>query len=327
VKNEFSPLVYRFQCYLGFTAEIKFNLSGLIGTYFVNTLRIFMKPLHMNISLLLLGLSTVLLGLSMLLLGPHKHITLTTDFYLISDLLPAKTFNLVAAVTFIASGFLAFLSITKKSLMPILGYLLILISIVPLGSLLSDSMWIASMGGFPVIGSGQGVIKYFALLSIGIMLTKRPLSVMLFAWLSVIPVLIVLLWIGGMKFTLIEAQGIEALVKSSPFMGWMYDFFSIQATSNIIGIYDLIAVLVLILAMYYPKFVMPAIVMSGMVFVVTQSFLLSFSGALSSDTLLSTTGHFLIKDLWFLVCLFFYYSVLKQLDQGKLLEEKTFSKL
>ncbi len=272
-----------------------------------------MKSLHMNISLLLLGLSTALLGLSMLLLGPHKHITLTTDFYLISGLLPAKVFNLVAAVTFIASAILAFLSITKDNLRSVLGGLLIAISIVPLGSLLSNSMWIASMGGFPVIGSGQGVIKYFALLSIGIMLTKRPMSLLLSAWLSIIPVLLVLLWIGGMKFTLLEAQGIESLVKSSPFMGWMYDFFSIQTTSNIIGIYDLIAVVALILAIYYPKFAMPAIVMSAMVFVVTQTFLISFSGSLSNETLLSTTGHFLIKDLWFLVCLFFYYSALKQL--------------
>ena len=93
----------------------------------------------------------------------------------------------------------------------------------------------------------------------------------------------------------------------------MYDFFSIQATSNIIGMYDLIAVAALILAVYYPKFSVPAIVMSGMVFVVTQTFLISFSGSLSNETLLSTTGHFLIKDLWFLVCLFFYYSALKQL--------------
>jgi len=272
-----------------------------------------MKPLHMNISLLLLGISTALLGLSMLLLGPHKHITLTTDFYLISDLLPAKTFNLISALTFITSAILAFLSINKGHFRSVLGYLLIAISIVPLGSLLSNSMWIASMGGFPVIGSGQGVIKYFALLSIGIMLTRRPLSVLLSAWVSIIPVLLVLLWIGGMKFTLLEAQGIEALVKSSPFMGWMYDFFSIQATSNIIGIYDLIAVATLILAIYYPKLAAPVIVMSGMVFVVTQTFLISFSGSLSNETLLSTTGHFLIKDLWFLVCLFFYYSALKQL--------------
>ncbi|PKI17848.1 DUF417 family protein [Colwellia sp. 12G3] len=269
-----------------------------------------MKPLHAKISLLLLGISAALLGLSILLLGPHKHITLTTDFYLLSDLLPAKIFNFIAAFSFIVSAIVAFLSIKQSNLRPILGYLLISISIIPLGSLLSDSMWIASMGGFPVIGSGQGVIKYFALLSIGILLIKRSFSPLVSAWISIMPVLVVLLWIGGMKFTLLEAQGIEALVKSSPFMGWLYNFFSLQATSNIIGIYDLIAVVFLILAMYSAKLMLPAILMSAMVFVVTQSFLVTFTGSLSSETILSTTGHFLIKDLWFLVCLFFYYSAL-----------------
>ncbi|KGJ94626.1 DUF417 family protein [Colwellia psychrerythraea] len=272
-----------------------------------------MKTLHLNFTLLLIGISTALLGLSILLLGPHKHITLTTDFYLISDILPAQVFNSIAAFAFISSAVLAFLSIKQHNFRSILGYLLIAISIVPLGSLLSNAMWIASMGGFPVIGSGQGVIKYFALLSIGVLLVKRTFSPLVKAWISILPVLLVLLWIGGMKFTLLEAQGIEGLVKSSPFMGWLYNFFSIQTTSNIIGVYDLIAVVMLILAIYSPKLTVPAILMSGMVFVVTQTFLISFSASLSSETLLSTTGHFLIKDLWFLACLFFYYSAVRKL--------------
>ena len=33
---------------------------------------------------------------------------------------------------------------------------------------------------------------------------------------------IVLLWIGGMKFTAYEAEGIEPLVANSPLMGWVY---------------------------------------------------------------------------------------------------------
>jgi len=271
-----------------------------------------MKSQQQNISLLLLAISTALLGLSILLLGPHKHVSLTTDFYLISALSSAKNFNIIAGIAFIFITVLSLLSIRKNSFIPILGFYLVAISIVPLGALWSDSMWIASMGGFPVIGSGQGVIKYFALLSIGLLLIKRYLSPLKSIWISITPVLIVLLWIGGMKFTLLEAQGIEALVKSSLLMSWMYNLFSLQMTSNIIGIYDIIAVILLLLAIPYPKFTYPAIIMSGMVFVVTQSFLFSFSGALSSETILTTTGHFLIKDLWFLVCLSFYYSALKQ---------------
>ncbi len=87
-----------------------------------------MKTLHLNFTLLLIGISTALLGLSILLLGPHKHITLTTDFYLISDILPAQVFNSIAAFAFISSAVLAFLSIKQPNFRVILGYLLIAIS-------------------------------------------------------------------------------------------------------------------------------------------------------------------------------------------------------
>ena len=35
---------------------------------------------------------------------------------------------------------------------------------------------------------------------------------------------VVLAWIGGMKFTAYEAMGIQPLVAHSPLVGWMYDF-------------------------------------------------------------------------------------------------------
>jgi len=47
---------------------------------------------------------------------------------------------------------------------------------------------------------------------------------------------LVLGWIGAMKFTAYEAEGIKTLVETSPFMSWMYKVLSLQATSNVIGI-------------------------------------------------------------------------------------------
>ena len=268
-----------------------------------------MKPLHLRIVLILIAISTALLGLSMLLIGPHRHITLTTDFYLLTDLLPANTSNIIAAVTFLGCAVLSILAINKANLRPWLGYLLMVISLVPLGSLFASTMWIEALGGFPVIGSGQGVIKYFALLSIAWFLIKPNLSGYQAAYISLFPVLLVLLWIGGMKFTLFEAQGIEGLVNSSPLMSWMYSLWELQTVSNLIGVYDLVAVLLLIIAIYKRELLYPALLMSGAVFVVTQTFLFSFSGSLSSATILSTTGHFLVKDLWFLANLICFYAV------------------
>lgn len=276
-----------------------------------------MKQLHPKLTLLLIAISTGLLGLSMALMGHHKHITLTTDFYGITAFLTGYIYNLLAAFSFIAVAVIACLAIKHTRLRPLLGYSLIVVSVVPLFSLLGQSMWIDSLGGFPAIGSGQGVIKYFALLSIGLLFIEIDLSAKTKQWLSAIPVLVVLVWIGGMKFTLLEAKGIEDLVLSSPFMSWMYSIWDIQTTSNIIGTYDLIAVVLLIATMFNSRLLVPAILMSGAVFAVTQTFLITWGSAFSSETLLSTGGHFLIKDLWFIANLLFFWQFSTQPKQER----------
>lgn len=270
-----------------------------------------MKKLHFTALLTLLAISLGLLGSSILLMGHHRQIALATDFFAISNLLPDVVFNQLAGLAFIAAAALSVLAIKHIELRAKLGALIIGLSIIALLPLLGSSMWIESLGGFPAIGSGQGVIKYFALLSIGIFLTKPYLESHKAIWLSAFPVILVLLWIGGMKFTLLEAKGIEGLVSSSPLMAWMYSFWDIQTTSNLIGVYDILALSLVILAIFQQKLLMPAVLMSGAVFAVTQTFFLSFSGALSSETLLTTTGHFLIKDLWFIGNLLIFTTLIR----------------
>jgi len=271
-----------------------------------------MQQLHTRLALILIAISTALLGLSMALMGHHRHITLITDFYGITPLLSGSIYNFIAAFSFIAVAAIAIFSIKYPRLSPLLGYSLIILSVIPLLSLLGQSMWIDALGGFPAIGSGQGVIKYFAILSVGLLFIKTDLPIKTKQWLSVLPVLLVLLWIGGMKFTLLEAKGIESLVLSSPFMSWMYSIWDLQTTSNLIGIYDLIAVVLLIAAMFNTRLLIPAILMSGAVFVVTQTFLFTRDGAILAESLLSTSGHFLIKDLWFIANLLFFWQFSKQ---------------
>lgn len=45
----------------------------------------------------------------------------------------------------------------------------------------------------------------------------------------------VLLWIGGMKFTAYEAEGISAFVANSPLMSWACSLFSVQGFSALLG--------------------------------------------------------------------------------------------
>lgn len=270
-----------------------------------------MKNLHYTALLILLAISMGLLGTSILLMGHHSHISMTTDFFGISELLPNMIFNSIAGIAFIIAAALSVLAIKRIELRAKLGAFIIVLSTVALLPLLGSSMWIESLGGFPAIGSGQGVIKYFALLSIGIFLTRPYLESRKAIWLNAFPVVLVLLWIGGMKFTLLEAKGIEALVSSSPLMSWMYSVWDLQTTSNLIGVYDLIALTLVILAIFNQKLLIPAVLMSGAVFAVTQTFFLSWPAALSSETLLSTGGHFLIKDLWFVANLLIFTTLLR----------------
>ncbi|WP_085296846.1 DUF417 family protein [Cognaticolwellia mytili] len=274
-----------------------------------------MKNLHYTALLILLAISMGLLGTSILLMGHHSHISMTTDFFAISELLPNTIFNSIAGVAFIIAAALSVIAIKRIKLRAKLGVFIIVLSTIALLPLLGSSMWIESLGGFPAIGSGQGVIKYFALLSIGIFLTRPYLESRKAIWLNAFPVVLVLLWIGGMKFTLLEAKGIEALVSSSPLMSWMYNVWDLQTTSNLIGVYDLIALTLLILAIFNQKLLIPAVLMSGAVFAVTQTFFLSWPAALSSETLLSTGGHFLIKDLWFGANLLIFTTLLRSNKQ------------
>jgi hypothetical protein len=50
---------------------------------------------------------------------------------------------------------------------------------------------------------------------------------------------LVLLWIGGMKFTAYEAEGIRPLVANSPLMGWVYNLMSVTAFSSLLGVVEI----------------------------------------------------------------------------------------
>src|SRR5690606_3228306 len=89
---------------------------------------------------------------------------------------------------------------------------------------------------------------------------------------------LVLLWIGGMKFTAYEAAGISGFISNSPLMSWAYSVFSVESFSALLGFTE-IAVALLIAAR--PVSVRAALVGSllatGM-FLTTLSFLLTTPG-------------------------------------------------
>lgn len=111
---------------------------------------------------------------------------------------------------------------------------------------------------------------------------------------------IVLGWIGAMKFTTYEAQGIETLVKTSPLMSWMYKFLSLQATSNVIGVTEICAAILIAIRHLSPKLSAVGSVLAVFTFLATLTFLFSLPGweeSLGGFPALSGSGGFLLKDV------------------------------
>lgn len=244
-----------------------------------------------------ISLSFALLALSSFA-GVDAGLVKILGFYQLNKEADLPLIRQLSSILFGLLALLPWLTLRFESLKKPLALLLLLCAIPPLVSLTGSIHWIDSLGGFPAIGSGQGIIKYAALLALAWYFWRPESKVQ--HWVQYAPVALVLLWIGGMKFTQIEAEGIADLVQSSPLMSWLYLLFDLQTTSNLIGIYDLLALLLLGAGLQYRWLFLPGWLMCLAVFLTTQSFLLSFPGAFSAHGLLTSSGQFLIKDLWFI---------------------------
>ena len=111
---------------------------------------------------------------------------------------------------------------------------------------------------------------------------------------------VVLAWIGAMKFTAYEANGIQPLVANSPLLSWVYTFWGVQAFSNGLGLVEIALAIMIALR---PVSAPVAAVGSGlavMMFLTTASFLFSTPGwepSLGGFPALSVApGQFLLKD-------------------------------
>ncbi|MGB0835742.1 MAG: DUF417 family protein [Psychrobium sp.] len=248
----------------------------------------------------LLALSFLLLGLSFFLGQNARAIEATFSFYSLTSLFETPVLGKIAGATFIAVA--AAILTPHERAQTIAFWGMILIAAVPLLTLLSETRWVAAHGGFPVIGSGQGIIKYFAILPLAFYLFKpQTLTERQQAWFNWATMAMVLFWIGGVKFFEYEAKAIEGLLVNSPLMSWLYDVFSLQGASNAIGSYDIAFALLLALGMVLgnKKLMWIAGIACGAVFGMTQTFLIT-SGGFDANTVINGLGQFVVKDLWYI---------------------------
>ncbi len=114
-------------------------------------------------------------------------------------------------------------------------------------------------------------------------------------------IVLVLVWIGAMKFTAYEAAGIEGLVASSPILGWLYSVVSIQAASSIIGTIEIAIAAALALGPIYRPAALLGAFGAIATFSITLTFLFTAPGweaSLGGFPALSVVpGQFLLKDI------------------------------
>ena len=112
---------------------------------------------------------------------------------------------------------------------------------------------------------------------------------------------VVLLWIGAMKFTTYEAEGISGLVANSPLMSWAYQTFSTRQFSALLGITELLIATLIAVRPFSPRVSALGSALAAGMFLTTLSFLASTPGvaepSLGFPALSVLPGQFLIKDI------------------------------
>jgi reactive chlorine resistance protein C len=112
---------------------------------------------------------------------------------------------------------------------------------------------------------------------------------------------VVIGWIGALKFANFEANQIQPLVANSPFMGWLYDIFSVYTFSALLGVFEGAAAVLLAIKPLFPKLSIVGSVQAIVLFLATISFLFTTPGigepAGGGFPALSLIGEFLLKDI------------------------------
>ncbi len=111
----------------------------------------------------------------------------------------------------------------------------------------------------------------------------------------------VLLWVGLLKFTAYEAEGIQGLVANSPLFSWAYGVMSVRTFAAVLGVIEIVLGVLIALRYAAPKLSALGSFGAIIMFLLTLSFLLSTPGIWQPNYgfpfLSPMPGQFLAKDL------------------------------
>ncbi len=111
----------------------------------------------------------------------------------------------------------------------------------------------------------------------------------------------VLLWVGALKFTAYEAEGIKPLVSNSPLMSWGYHLMSERGFAGLVGVIEITLGVLIATRRLSPMASAVGSLGAIFMFLITLTFVLSTPGVWQPDYgfpfLSPMPGQFLAKDI------------------------------
>lgn len=112
---------------------------------------------------------------------------------------------------------------------------------------------------------------------------------------------VVIVWVGLLKFTAYEAEGVQGFVAHSPLLSWTYSVMSVRSFAAVLGSVEVLIGILIALRPVAPKLSALGSIGAIFMFLTTLSFTLSTPGvwqpAYGFPFPTSVPGQFLMKDL------------------------------
>ncbi len=112
---------------------------------------------------------------------------------------------------------------------------------------------------------------------------------------------LVLFWVGALKFTAYEADGVHMLASNSPLLSWATQLFSVRVFAMLLGIVEISLAILIATRPVLPKLSALGSMGAIIMFLITLTFLLSTPGVWQPGygfpALSPNPGQFLAKDL------------------------------
>ncbi|KAA2242670.1 DUF417 family protein [Chitinophaga agrisoli] len=119
-------------------------------------------------------------------------------------------------------------------------------------------------------------------------------------WVISIGMIVMLLWAGSYKMTVPGADGIVPLVNNSPLISWHFKLFGVYHGSDLIGLTEVIAAVLMIVGMLKPQAGIVGGAIAVVMFFVTSTMVITTPDSLvnvNGVNYMSFLGLFLYKDV------------------------------